>query len=150
MNRAVRHPGALVLAAAGLLAAIGCGTDDEGARSKADEFVAAVHAAGLAPRLTVGVAEALYGDDAAAVCDIFDGGLSSAEHLILLGNPSDRRHKTITDHSIEYAGIVIETYCPEHRENFREEIHDLDPFETDVSGTSGAADIGSSNAGDGS
>jgi hypothetical protein len=123
-----RRIGTLVIVAAALLIAVGCSTDDATTRAKAEQFVAATSAAGLAPRLTVEVAEALYGADAAAVCDVFADGLTSAEHLILLGNPSDRRHKTITDHSIQYAGLVIEIYCPEHTGHFIDEIHDLDPF----------------------
>ncbi|MDX2381379.1 MAG: hypothetical protein QNM02_16655 [Acidimicrobiia bacterium] len=126
-----RCPTALAVVAAVLSVAVGCSTDDETARAKAEEFVAATSAVGIAPRLTVGVAEALYGDDAAAVCDAFDGGLTSVERLILLGNPSGRRHKTITDHSIVYARLVIETYCPEQREHFRDEVEDLDPVESD-------------------
>jgi hypothetical protein len=128
---------AVVIVAGIAVVAAGCSADDAEARAKAEEFVAATRAAGLAPRLTVEVAEALYGDDAAAVCDIFEGGLTSAEHLILLGNPSDRRHKTITEHSIRYAGLLVETYCPEHVDHFLDEIHDLDPYESDATGATG-------------
>ena len=104
--------------------------DDAQSRAKAERLVAAVHRAGLAPRLTVEVAAALYGSDAAVVCDAFDGPLSSAEQLILLGNPSDRRHKTITTHSVEYALLVVETYCPAHLPHIIDVVEDLDPFET--------------------
>ncbi len=128
---------ALAVGVATMSLAVGCSTDDEAANAKAEELVAATQAAGLAPRLTVGVAEALYGDDAAAVCDAFAGGLTSVERLILLGNPSDRRHKTITDHSIQYARLVIETYCPEHGLHFLDEVHDLDPFESNLLPTDG-------------
>ena len=114
-----------------VLVSAGCASgDDAQSRAKAERFVAAVHTAGLAPRLTVEVAEALYGNDAAAVCDAFDGPLSSVERLILLGNPSDRRHKTITTHSVEYALVVVETYCPDHLPHIVDVVEDLDPFET--------------------
>lgn len=114
-----------------VVALLGCGTDDPEARAKAEQLVDATAAAGVASGLTAGVAEALYGSDAAPVCDTFDGGLSSGEHLILLGNPSNRRHKTITDHSVEYARVVVQTYCPEHLDDFEAEVADLDPYESD-------------------
>jgi len=33
--------------------------------------------------------------------------------------------------------VVVETYCPEHREHFLAEIDDLDPFESDATGSAG-------------
>lgn len=140
MRRGRRGLAAPAVVAACLFVAAGCSTDDREAREKAEELVAATSAAGVAPRLTADVAEALYGTDAAPVCDVFEGGLTSAERLILLGNPSDRRHKTITDHSVAYAALVIETYCPEHREDFLDEVRDLDPFESDLLADGGSAD----------
>ena len=128
----VRRP-RLVAAAIGVVAlslAAACSTDDEAARSKAEQLVAATSDAGVAPRLTVEVAEALYGDDAAALCDVFEDGLTSTEQLILLGNPSGRRHKTITDSSIEYAELVVRTYCPDVIDEFHDVVTELDPFES--------------------
>lgn len=118
--------------AVGLLLSVltSCATsDDDDAAAKAERFVASVQRAGLAPRLTAEVAESLYGTDADAVCDAFDGSLGSAAHTMLFGNPSGRRHKTITTDSVEYALIVVETYCPDNLEHLRAEIADLDPFE---------------------
>jgi hypothetical protein len=106
-----------------------CSTGDAESHRKAEELVAATEAAGVAPRLTVDVAEALYGDDAAAVCDAFDGSLGSAGRLLLFGNPSGRRPKTITTRAVEYSLLVVETYCPEHLEHLRSEVEDLHPFE---------------------
>lgn len=123
----------VILAVFGVTVAVGCSSDDPAAATKAEQLVAALHEAGLAPRMTPEVAEALYGSDAPAVCDVFEGGLGSAERLLLLGNPSNRRHKTITDHAVQYARIVVETYCPEHGERFRDVVDDLDPYASDLS-----------------
>jgi hypothetical protein len=96
----------------------------------AEQLVAATEQAGVAPQLTVDVAEALYGTDAPAVCDAFDGGTSTAGDLILRGNLAQGRRKTITEDAVTYAGLVIQTYCPEVLPDFDEAVADLDPFET--------------------
>ena len=130
MNR-WRQTGTIAVSISIALLVVACGSDDHaGSRAKAERFVAATVEAGLAPRLTVEVAESLYGNDAATVCEAFDGPLSSAEEIILLGNPSGRRHKTITTHALEYAQLVVETYCPEHLPNIVAVVDDLEPFET--------------------
>jgi hypothetical protein len=119
---------AKALAVLATLTIAACGSDDAEAQRKAQELVAATEAAGVAPRLTEEVAESLYGTDAAAVCDIFDGSLGSAARTLLFGNPSGRRTKTITTHSVEYVAIVVSVYCPDRLEHLREEIEDLDPL----------------------
>ena len=128
---ALRRCGAL--AAAALLVVSGCSSEsdaDEATEQElAEQFVSAAHQAGLAPRLTVDVAESMYGSDAAAVCDVFDGGVSTAEQNLLLGNPAHGRRKTITDDAVAYGAIVVQTYCPDNLDEYEDAVADLDPFE---------------------
>jgi hypothetical protein len=117
------------------LAAAGCGStsaaDQAVEREKAEQLVSATQAAGVAPHLTVDLAEALYGTDAPTVCDVFEGGLTTAERNDLLGNPSGRRSKTITTDAVEYGRIVVRTYCPDELANYNKVATDLDPIESD-------------------
>ena len=76
------------------------------------------------------MAESLYGTDAPAVCDAFDGGLSTAERTLILGNPGHGRRKTITDDAVTYGGLVVQTYCPQHLDEYDDIVEELDPFET--------------------
>ena len=109
----------------------GCASsDDDEAQRLAGQLVSSLHSEDLAPRLTVDVAAALYGTNAATVCEAFDGPLSSAERIILLGNPSGRRPKTITTDSVSYVRLVVETYCPERSEYLADVVDELDPFES--------------------
>jgi len=129
MRRRRRRSVVLCAVTAISLATAACSTGDIESQRKAERLVAAAHDAGLAPRLTVDVAEALYGDDAPAVCRAFDGSLGSAARMLLFGNPSGRRPKTITSDAVEYSLLVVETYCPENLAHLRAEVEDLDPFE---------------------
>ncbi len=118
-----------IVALAGVSA--GCGSDESEAdeQAKAEQLVAATQAAGVAPRLTVDVAESLYGTDAEAVCKAVDGDLSTSAKNQLLGRFGLSRRKTITDHAVTYGGLVVDTYCPEFRAQYDELVADLDPFE---------------------
>ena len=126
---------AIVSVLASALVIAGCGStsaaDKATERAKAEQLVAALHAAGLAPHLTPEVAEALYGKDAPTVCDIFKEGLTTAERNDLLGNPSGRRAKTITTDAVAYGHIVVTTYCPAELANYQEAVQHLDPVESD-------------------
>ncbi len=93
--------------------------------TRAVELVSRAHTAGVAPRLTVDTAEALYGKDAPAVCDAFEQGLNTPEELILLGNPSGRRAKPIPPHAVRYGRIVVQTYCPDELEHYEAAVKDL-------------------------
>lgn len=116
------------------LVALGCSStsESEAAREEAlaRQLAAAAEEAGVAPRVTADVAASLYGTDASAVCDAFDGGTSSAADLILRGNLALGRRKTITDDAVIFAGLVIDTYCPDVRPAFEDVVADLDPVET--------------------
>jgi hypothetical protein len=126
----VRRGAALALIA---LLVVGCSStsdEDEATEQQlAEQLVAATQEAGVAPRLTVDVAESLYGTDAPAVCDAFDGGTSSAGDLILRGNVAQGRRKAITDDAVTYAGLVIQTYCPDVQSDFDDAVADIDPVE---------------------
>jgi hypothetical protein len=113
-----------------------CGPDaDERAEQEdlATQLVDSAHAAGVAPRLTVGMAESLYGTEAPAVCGAFDGELSTAARNVLFGNLRQGRRKTITDDAVTYGRLVVETYCPNQLADFDEAVSVLDPFESSAS-----------------
>lgn len=99
--------------------------DPEIAREEATRLVALAGAAGVDSNLTVDKAEALYGESAESVCNIFDDGLNSAESLLVTGNPSGRRAKLTTEDSAEYGRLVVRVYCPEHLDTYDGEIEDL-------------------------
>lgn len=124
---------ALVALCVGVLAA-GCSStsaaDEAREQELADQLVTATQEAGVAPRLTPDIAAALYGTDASAVCDAFDGGTTTSGDLILRGNTALGRRKTVTDQAVTYAGLVIETYCPDVTPDFDAAVADLDPIET--------------------
>ena len=110
----------------------GCGSDDDGSSEEtalATQFIDAAHAAGIAERMTVDQAAALYGTDASNVCDAFDGDLSTSAKNVLFGNLGQRRRKTITDEAVTHSRLVIQTYCPDHLDSFDSAVKDLDPFE---------------------
>jgi hypothetical protein len=97
---------------------------------KAQQFVAAAHSAGVAPNLTVGVAESLYGSGAPAVCRVFKGGLTTAEKNLLLGNPSNRRPVAITTDAVTYGRLVVQTYCPDELSNYNHVVDSLHPVKS--------------------
>jgi hypothetical protein len=129
-SRLVLGTGLLALAFA--LLAGGCGGfshagQGSAEQEKAQQLVSAAHASGLAPHMTVDIAEALYGEDAASVCDVFEGGLTTSERNDLLGNPANRRAKTITTNAIDYGRLVVKTYCPDELSRFNSIVSDLNP-----------------------
>jgi len=95
----------------------------------ARQLVDATRAAGILPDLTPDVVAALYGTDASAVCDAFDGGITTPAANRLLGNPGHGRRVNVTDTAVTYARLVIETYCPEVLPDFDEAIESVDPVE---------------------
>ena len=124
------------VAVTGLTAALlltACGpSDSEQAEEDAlaTQFVDAAHAAGIAPRMTVDVAAALYGTDASNVCDAFDGDLSTSAENVLFGTLARGRRKAITDEAVTHSRLVVQTYCPDQLDDFDRAVQDLDPFET--------------------
>jgi len=109
----------------------GCSSSEAGSTEKAnaESLVSAAHAAGVAPDLTVGVAESLYGTSAPQICDVLEDGLGSAEALLLSGNPSGRREKLITDDAVTYGGLVVKTYCPDELDEYDDLVADIDTTE---------------------
>ena len=119
-------------AAALLLLSAACSStsdaDQATEQARAEQLVDAARAAGVAPRLTVDTARALYGTDAPAVCDAFDGGLSTAERNLIFGNPAQGRSKTITDDAVIFGRLVVKTYCPDNLDHYDDAVADLDPI----------------------
>jgi hypothetical protein len=94
--------------------------------SRAQDLVAATKSAGVAPGLTVEAAEALYGTSAPQICDALDGGVGTAESMLLTGNPSGRREKLITTDAVTYGRLVVETYCPGELSTYDDLVDDVD------------------------
>ncbi len=104
---------------------------DEGAdAASAQKLVSAAQAAGVAPGLTAEVAQSLYGGSAAQICDVLDGGVSSAESMLLTLNPSGRRAKLITTDAIAYERLVVQTYCPNELSTYDDLVAEIDGTET--------------------
>jgi hypothetical protein len=120
--------------AASLVLAAGCSSTGAGEQATEEEnattLVSAAHAAGVAPDLTVGVAESLYGTSAPQICDVLKDGISSAESLLLSGNPAGRREKLVTTDAVTYERLVVKTYCPDELSTYEDMVADIDPTET--------------------
>lgn len=119
-----------VLAVVAVLVAACSTTHDAQQQSDAQRLVTATRSAGVAPRLTVEVAEALYGSSAPQICDALDGGVSSAEELLLAGNSSGRRGKVITTDAVTYERLVVQTYCPDDLATYDDLVSDIDATKT--------------------
>ena len=77
------------------------------------------------------MAEALYGTSAPQICDVLDGGVSSAESLLLTGNPAGRRRRSsITTDAVTYERLVVKTYCPDELSTYDDLVDDIDATET--------------------
>jgi hypothetical protein len=99
-------------------------------QANAETLVSAAHAAGVAPGLTVEVAESLYGTTASQICDVLDDGVSSTESLLLAGNPSGRREKLVTTDAVTFGRLVVKTYCPDELSTYDDLVADIDPTTT--------------------
>ncbi|MGB0101399.1 MAG: hypothetical protein WBP61_14070 [Nocardioides sp.] len=119
---------ALTILAVAVLVGGCASTDGAQARSEshAQELVAATQSAGVAPGLTAQVAESLYGDSAPQICGVLDDGVSTAEQLLVSGNPAGRREKLISTDAITYEGLVVQTYCPGHSDAYDDLVADID------------------------
>ena len=110
---------------------VGCSSSHSAQeQTDAEALVSAAHSAGVAPRLTVGVAESLYGSSAPQICDALDGGVSSAESLLLKGNPAGRREKLVTTDAVTYERLVVQTYCPDQLATYDDLVSDIDATTT--------------------
>ena len=122
--------GPAVLAAVAVLSACGSATSEGQSAARAQQLVSSAQAAGVAPRLTVDVAESLYGSSAPQVCDALDGGVSSAESMLLTLNPAGRRPKVISTDAVTYGRLVVQTYCPQDLPTYDDLVSGMDPVET--------------------
>lgn len=117
----------LLVACTLLIGGVGCSTThDETEKSNAQKLVKATRSAGVAPDLTVSAAEALYGTSAPQICDVLEGGIGSAESLVLKGNPAGRREKLITNDAVTYERLVVKTYCPDEIDSFNDLVDGID------------------------
>ena len=120
--------------ACALVLVAGCSSTSakEQATEKADaqKLVSAAHSAGVAPDLTVEVAESLYGTSASQICDVLKDGVSSAESMLLSGNPSGRREKLVTTDAVAYERLVVKTYCPDELSTYDDLVADIDATKT--------------------
>ena len=121
---------ALALGCAALLAGCGAANAPSGTpkAQRAEQLVSSAKAAGVAPHLTVGVAESMYGSSAPGVCKVFEDGLTTAEKNDLLGNPSGRRAKSITTDAVTYGRLVVQAYCPQQLAHYNAAVRGLDPL----------------------
>ena len=76
------------------------------------------------------MAESLYGSSAPQICDALDGGVSSAESLLLTLKPSGRRAKVITTDAITYERLVVQTYCPDQLSTYDDLVSGIDGTDT--------------------
>lgn len=120
---------AAALVCAVLLVA-GCSSTGGKEKAHATKLVSAAHSAGVAPDLTVGVAESLYGTTASQICDVLKDGVSSTESLLLAGNPAGRRPKVVTTDAVTYERLVVKTYCPARLSTYDDLVADIDPTNT--------------------
>jgi hypothetical protein len=133
MTAGPRYPTAVTtLALASAFIVAGCGGSNAPADTpkaqRAEQLVSSTRAAGVAPHLTVGVAESMYGSTAPGVCKVFEDGLTTAEKNDLLGNPSGRRPKSITTDAVTYGRLVVKAYCPQQLAHYDAAVKDLDPL----------------------
>ena len=113
-----------------------CGAPPAAAKEQAAEKADATSwspprtSAGVAPGLTVEWPSRSTGRSAPQICDVLEDGVSSAESLLLTGNPSGRREKLITTDAVTYERLVVKTYCPDELSTFDDLVADIDPTET--------------------
>lgn len=110
--------------------AAGCSSTGAKERADARKLVSAAHSADVAPDLTVEVAESLYGSSASQICDVLDGGVSSAESLLLTGTPAGRREKLVTTDAVTYERLAVKTYCSDELSTYDGLGSDIDATET--------------------
>lgn len=121
---------ALVLCVAGLIAYTGQ-KESERAEQKAQELTHKLEQAGLrAPDQDVLVRS--LGDDGGAVCENAQEGLKGLTKALLFDQLSNGashvgRRPVIADRRVVQGQLLIlETYCPDELEEFRDEIQDLE------------------------
>ena len=118
---------AVILAVAGLFAYTGK-QEDERAQAKAEELTQKLEQAGLRTPEDEKVFARTFGDDGGAMCDDPGHALRKALLFDALANGASHvgRRPVIADRDFVRAGVlVLETYCPDELEDFRDDIADL-------------------------
>jgi hypothetical protein len=117
----------LVLCVIGLITYSGKKEDEE-ARQKAQELTQKLEQAGLRAPEDEDILVRTFGTDGGAVCDNPGDGLGKAILFDQFANGAVQvgRRPVIIDGRLLRAGrLIIETYCPDELEDFREEFDDL-------------------------
>ena len=109
------------------LVAVACGqsdADEADAEAKAERLVVLAESQGY-DRLTVQIAEVVYGTSAPTVCGAFDSGWHRDLAIYHGRNPSGRLAQQVGPDLLAFDRLVIEVYCPEHLQDFDEFVGDL-------------------------
>jgi hypothetical protein len=117
----------IVLAVIGLLAYNNEQNDQE-AQQKAAELTQKFRAAGLRVPADQDILIAAFGDDGGPVCNDPDSALGKAVLFDQLTNGADfvgRRPVIVDPKVVQGELLILDTYCPEKLEDFRDEIDDL-------------------------
>jgi Tfp pilus assembly protein FimT len=125
----------VVMVVVGLLTFREARTTQE-AEQKADEFVAALQDAGAIRLPSQDQVVRVLGDDGGAVCENPDEELSRAILFSMLTNGAagpGARPVIADSRVVQGELLVIETYCPEHLEDFQDLVDDLE-LDDDVAG----------------
>ena len=129
----VRSAGLALAAGLALSActAAGAGSDRDSARATelADQLNQNLADAGL-PSLDTETATTLYGTDGGVACENV-GELQFDLSLAQFGNNSGNLRRVVMDPSLfDFDQAVIETYCPDKVDEFRQAVDELDTEET--------------------
>ena len=111
--------------------AAGAGSDSDSDRATelADQLNQNLADAGL-PSLDTETATTLYGTDGGVACENV-GELQFDLSLAQFGNNSGNLRRVVMDPSLfDFDQAVIETYCPDKIDEFRDVVDDLDTEET--------------------
>lgn len=106
------------------------------AEQKADELIAALQDAGATRVPSQDQVVRVLGDDGGAVCENPDESLSRAILFSMLTNGAagpGARPVIADSRVVQGELLVIETYCPEHLEDFQQLVDDLE-LDDDVAG----------------
>ena len=123
-----------VLAVIGLITYSG-NKADQAAQQKAQQLVTKFEQAGLPVPENLDIVIRTLGDDGGAVCDNPASALGKATLADQITNGADfvGRRPVIIDRDLVVGELLIlQTYCPEHLEDYRDKIDDLKTDDTVV------------------
>jgi hypothetical protein len=109
--------------------------DDEEARAKAQQLAQKMEAAGLTPPADLDMFVATLGNDGGAVCDNPANALGKAILADQLTNGASfvgRRPVIADNRFVAGEALILEVYCPEELEEFRQDVVDEYKFDDTV------------------